>query len=124
MRVEEEYSFPGCENELRFSKVTAIANRLSGAQPGARPWLAIGVILAGVVLAYANSLRVPFLFDDVPSIVENAAITGPLEFRSILGADQPGGLTTRGRPVVGLSFAFNHAIGGQRVSGYHIVNIV
>lgn len=72
--------------------------------------------------AYANSFTVPFLFDDVPSIVENPALRDPW---SALASPtrQTGGLTTSGRPVLALSLALNHAIAGHSVWSYHATNL-
>ena len=37
-------------------------------------WLAVGILVATVVGAYANSLGGVFLFDDIAAIVENPTI--------------------------------------------------
>jgi tetratricopeptide (TPR) repeat protein len=41
-----------------------------------------------------------------------------------LGSEQAGGLTTSGRPVLALTLALNHAMGGRAVAGYHVVNLL
>src|SRR6266487_4233450 len=66
------------------------------------PALATFLLLAGVI-AYSNSLRGPFIFDDIGSIVENESI------RSFSTALHPpsGGETVSGRPVLNLSLAIN-----------------
>lgn len=92
-----------------------------GAPPG-RLWLAAALIVATVCVAYRNSLAVPFLFDDVPSILENPAVRSLRAFAESLRPGADGGLTTSGRPVVALSFLLNHAMGGYHVAGYHVVN--
>ncbi len=79
------------------------------------------VLLA--VAAYHNSFEVPFLFDDVPSIVENPALDRPAALASVLGSGQPGGLTTSGRPLLTVSFALNRAVSGDAVWSYHAVNL-
>lgn len=82
-------------------------------------WLGLGIALA-VVLVYANTLKVPFLFDDHDSIVANPTI------RQLgLGMFSPPGrgLTVDGRPVLNASLALNYAVGGTAVRGYHVVNI-
>jgi len=78
-----------------------------------------GALIVGATLAaYANSFHGPFVFDDVPTIRDNPAIRG---FASAWrGAE---GLTTSGRPIVGLSLAFNYALGGSQVAGYHALNL-
>lgn len=90
------------------------------AAPGA--WLRFAPLLlaAVVVLVYANSLRVPFLLDDRSAIQENPSITDLGRLGSVLA---PTGTTTAGRPLLNLSFALNHAVGGPSVVGYHVVNV-
>lgn len=79
-----------------------------------------GLALAlATIVAYRDSFRAPFVFDDLPSIIENPAVHG---FRLDLLL-QPGGLTTSGRPLVTLSFALNHSVHGLEPWGYHAVNL-
>ena len=69
---------------------------------------------------YASSLRVPFVFDDGPSITANRSV------RSLVTGLFPPhgqGLTVEGRPLVNLSLAVNFALGGTAVEGYHVLNI-
>jgi tetratricopeptide (TPR) repeat protein len=91
------------------------------AAPSWRTWAAVGLLLATVCAAYANSLHGPFIFDDEPSIIENQSIRH-LGSPQVLAAP-PDALTTTGRPVVNLSLAVNYAIGGLAVEGYHVVNL-
>ncbi|HEX7598176.1 MAG TPA: hypothetical protein VF518_08170, partial [Polyangia bacterium] len=98
--------------------------QIVGAAPAARPrkiWGAVGLLVAAIVAAYANSFHGPFLFDDVPSIIENQSIRS-LGSLQVLAAP-PDAITTAGRPVVNLSLAINYAIGGLAVEGYHVVNL-
>ena len=84
-----------------------------------RIWLCALVLVGATLLAYRDSFRVPFLFDDIPSIVENPAIReSRLDVRG-----QPGGLTTSGRPVVALTLALNYLAHGLKPWGYHAVNL-
>jgi tetratricopeptide (TPR) repeat protein len=83
-------------------------------------WFAV-LLVAGALVAYANSFAIPFVYDDQSAIVDNpniqklwpltTALTGPRQ--SPLG----------GRPIVSLSFAINHAAGGSSPSGYHAGNL-
>jgi len=74
----------------------------------------LGLILVATgAFGYINSLRAPFLFDDVPQIVENHLI------RVLWPATYFHG--TRG--VGNLTFALNYAYGGLDVRGYHAANI-
>jgi hypothetical protein len=67
-------------------------------------------ILAVVTLAYARALPGPFVFDDRTAIVENASLRSLWPLGPVLA--QPPDLTTSGRPLVALSFALDHALGG------------
>jgi hypothetical protein len=78
---------------------------------------AAAIVLAAV-LAYANSLSGPFLFDDENSIVNNRSIRA-LDTAVVPPRDTP----VAGRPVVNLTFAVNFAAGGLEVRGYHVVNV-
>ncbi|HVS52746.1 MAG TPA: tetratricopeptide repeat protein [Opitutaceae bacterium] len=85
-----------------------------------------GVLLAGLALlllafaAYANTFGVPFLYDDIPSLVENPTLEN---LRAALSP--PGGnFTVSGRPVLNLSFALNRALGGGTPQSYHAGNLL
>jgi tetratricopeptide (TPR) repeat protein len=71
--------------------------------------------------AYLNSLQVPFLLDDLTTIVANPTIRSLSPLRDVLFP--PGEIYSAGRPVLNLSFALNHAIGGTAVGGYHVINL-
>ena len=72
------------------------------------------LVLAAGVAAYHSSLPNAFVFDDIPYIVENPSIRSwpPREI-----------LTQSTRPVIGLSFAVNYALGGLDPWGYRLVNV-
>lgn len=80
--------------------------------------LELGIVLllvtAGVV-AYANSFRVPFVFDDRYHIVESARIRQLWPPWPILMHSS--------RPVLHLSLAVNYALGGLDPVGYHLFNL-
>ena len=83
---------------------------------------AVALIVVAGFSAYHNTFSVPFLFDDVPSIADNASIR---HLWPIWDALSPpvGGLTVSGRPVVNLTFAVNYAISGTKVWSYHAFNL-
>jgi len=81
---------------------------------------AAGLILAAGWWAYHNSLRGPFVLDDVASIEGNPTLRS---LASALRPPQGAGITVEGRPVLNLSFAINHALGGTAVIGYHAANL-
>ncbi|HZZ57551.1 MAG TPA: tetratricopeptide repeat protein [Opitutaceae bacterium] len=87
-----------------------------------RRWpLAALLIVLAVALAYADAWHTPFVFDDVPSIVDNASLRRlwPPSADLLL----PRRATEAGRPVLNLSLALNYAAGGLRVTGYHAANL-
>ncbi|MEY3774955.1 MAG: hypothetical protein RLZZ129_1735 [Verrucomicrobiota bacterium] len=85
-----------------------------------RPALALTILLVVTMLAYANSLRTPFVFDDLAVTVRNETI------RSLGTAWQtpPGDANTANRPVTNFTFALNYAAGGLDPRGYHAVNLL
>jgi tetratricopeptide (TPR) repeat protein len=80
-------------------------------------------------LLYANTLKVPFLFDDLPSISNNKAIATYFD-TSIPAAEKYANLlpdvinSMDARKVVYFTFALNYLIHGLDVTGYHIVNML
>lgn len=87
-------------------------------------WFCAVAIVGATLAAYANTWRVPFLFDDIASIVDNETIQhlGP-PFEAL--SPPPGwGFTVSGRPVLNLSLALNHAISGLEVWSYHAGNLL
>lgn len=74
------------------------------------------MLLAAVAFCYANSLRVPFQFDDEANILDQPC-----------GADlacyfRPGVPEMRNRPVAHLSFWFDLWLHGPWPPGFHLVN--
>src|ERR1700722_4501759 len=79
------------------------------------------LLVAAGILAYHNSLRGPFIFDDEPSIPDNTHLYYLWPPSSVLSA--PPYSTVAGRPTVCLSLAMNFALGGLNVWGYHAFNL-
>lgn len=94
------------------------------AGPGRR-LLPLALLAAVALLPYLNSVHNGFQWDDFHHIRENPAIrdlgsiprffTDPSTFSS-----NP---TPMYRPLLMVTYALNHAAGGYRVTGYHLVNI-
>lgn len=78
----------------------------------------IVVITAG---SYLNSLRAPFVLDDLTTILGNPTIRSLSPLGDVLFP--PGEIYSAGRPVLNLSFAINYAIGGTAPGGYHVINL-
>ncbi len=80
------------------------------------------LLAAAGILAYANSFRGQFVYDDIRAIVDNPHIRQVFPLgRSLTG---PGDSPTRDRPVLSFTLALNYAAGGLDPSGYHLVNLV
>ncbi len=103
------------KKELAMPRPTNSLTRSSGVY-----FAALFLIAAGI-LAYGNSLHGPFIYDDIPNIVDNQVI------HNILKSVNPSLETTSAglyiRPVIRFSFAINYALGGNYVRGYHILNL-
>src|SRR5436309_2416295 len=94
------------------------------AKPQKRKWsrfnnwifpVAILVFLA--CAAYANSMDVPFIFDDINSIQRNTNVRFE-DYRNFSL-----NLYLQTRSLLYATFAFNNWVGSQNVLGYHIVNL-
>jgi hypothetical protein len=81
---------------------------------------ALLLLLVGGV-TYAGSISGPFIFDDIPSIVESTAVRALPNLRAAMDAVPESPFASR--PVPSLSFAANYAVHGLEVTGYHLVNI-
>src|SRR5215469_4475262 len=84
-------------------------------------FVAAALLTAAALAAWANSFRGPFVFDDLPAIVENATIR-TLAFPIALAPPHTG-QPANGRPLVNFSFAVNWALAGADVRGYHVLNL-
>src|SRR5437016_450047 len=83
--------------------------------------LAALLLLVSGALVYANSLHGPFIFDDRRTITDNTTIRQLWPLTTVLRPERQ--TAVAGRPIANLSFAINHALGGERVEGYHVWNI-
>jgi len=98
--------------------------------------LVLGFLALLVSLAYGNSLRNGFVYDDDYLIVRNGLLTRLDTLPTLLTSDywitrknpfgDPPPPTSSGlyRPLVGLSYALNYAMGGVNPIGYHLVNLL
>lgn len=85
-------------------------------------WMAPLLLAGAVLLAYANSFHGPFVFDDVPAIVENPTLRHPSDLGGLLAPPGDEAGTVGGRPLVNASLAFNYALGKLDPWGYHAFN--
>lgn len=81
---------------------------------GANPWtlhlVSVAAVLLLGILCYGNSFDVPFVLDDVTSILTNPLVK-TFDFR------------LKSRILGDLSFALNYRLGGLEPAGYHAVNL-
>ncbi len=77
---------------------------------------AVILICFVAVAIYSNTFQSPFVFDDQPTIQENAKIRNPGNFFTPDVLRSP-------RPLVDFTFALNYHFGKLRVFGYHLVNL-
>lgn len=84
----------------------------------------VAIIVAAAFAAYANTFHVPFLFDDVSSIVDNPSIRQLWPPGPALSPPADWGFTVSGRPILNYSFALNYAISGVHVWSYHAFNLL
>lgn len=84
-------------------------------------YLPIFLIILVCSIIYANSLNVPFHFDDENNIQNPVLKMETLSTEQFIKTFSDGTIWTR--PISNLSFAANYFIGRYRVQGYHLVNI-
>jgi tetratricopeptide (TPR) repeat protein len=75
-------------------------------------------ILCGLA-AYSDSLRGPFIFDDIDAILNNPQVN-----RSTPHADTNAPTTLSGRPILRATFILDYAVGGLHIEVYHITNLL
>lgn len=79
--------------------------------------MAVFFVATAAFVVYSNIFGYPFVFDDIPHILENTRI------RSILNYFSPGQILMS-REMVNFTFAVNYALGDYEVFGYHFVNVL
>jgi len=79
------------------------------------------LIIAVGVWAYHNSFQGPFIFDDVPSILDNPHIRHLWPIWDAMSRHTESAVS--GRPVVCLTLTLNYAFDGLNVRGYHAFNL-
>lgn len=90
--------------------------------PRRSTWVAAALIVACGIAAYHAVLPYPFIYDDVPAILENPNLRSLFGPPSALAA--PPFSPPDGRPLVAISLALNHAIGGLAPAGFRAVNVL
>src|SRR5207244_4426637 len=81
----------------------------------AERWLPALVVALGLAV-YANSLKGPFVFDDVRSITNNSRVQQLWPPKDVIHGTV--------RPVLYYSLALNYRVGGFQPWGYKLVNVL
>ncbi len=84
-------------------------------------WAALLAVALAVAAAYRGTLAAPFIYDDRAWIAGNPAIRSLWPRGGALSG--PANPLVRGRPVLSLSLALNHAVSGDRPWSYHLANL-
>ncbi len=85
-------------------------------------WIAAAVIVVAGFWPYLATLDAPFVFDDIPGIAQNESIRDLSDLGRVLHPPTEGaGMDSR--PIINLSLALNHALGGLNPWGYRFTNI-
>ncbi len=82
-------------------------------------WLSLAIILLITLIAYSNTFKVPFQFDDEKMIVKNQNIRSMEMF-----GKASTWLNVNKRPLSFITFAMQYSPGEERVVPYHIVNFI
>ena len=82
------------------------------------------LLALAAIAAYHNTFKVPFLFDDIPAIVDNPTIRNLGDVGSVLWPRAGYGITVSGRPLLNLSLAVCYAVSGTNVWSYHAFNLL
>ena len=83
--------------------------------------LCLSVIVALTIIAYANTLKVPFIYDDFTYVVENTAIRQLIPSWSDYSL--AGQTRLHLRPVAVFTFRLNYQVSQLSSWSYHLVNI-
>ncbi len=104
---------------------------MSGTTQPDRPALEAGrrrVIWAGALVfvaawaVYFNSLWAPFIFDDSSAVINNPTIRKLWSWDVLSPPGEGNGVQSR--PLINLTLALNHALGGAEPWGYHLFNVL
>lgn len=80
------------------------------------------LIVAAGLIAYGNSYRGVFVYDDLIAIASNKQIERLSPITEALRP--PPDTPVTGRPLLNLTFAVNYALDGLNPAGYHVFNLV
>jgi protein O-mannosyl-transferase len=81
-------------------------------------YYAILLVPFSIIISYFNTFNVPFVFDDLPNIIQNF---NTIHINNLLSTSS---LFRDNRWIGEISFAFNYYLHGIHVWGYHLVNLL
>ncbi|KWT79579.1 tetratricopeptide repeat protein [Candidatus Magnetominusculus xianensis] len=87
----------------------------------ALPIVHLFIIAAVCIIAYSNSFKAPFMFDDYTNIIEKSVVRDIGQYKDNFLLVTP---STNRRFIAILTFALNYKLHGMNVMGYHIFNLV
>ncbi len=95
---------------------------------GTLAFVTFSVLCLTLWAVYGRAIRSPFIFDDLPGIVDNPSIRKlwPLVGDSATGGplNPPPLVSTARRPLPNLTLALNYRFGGLDPAGYHLFNLL
>ena len=85
--------------------------------------LAAFFVVLLTIWAYKPALDAPFVFDDIPNIVNSPALHWTeYSWENVTSLADSSRLQTR--PIANFSFALNHLFGGLEPNGFHVANVL
>jgi hypothetical protein len=106
------------KSNKKNNRLEPTRSEIRGAKKNWTAYALLFIALAGG-LAYANTLDTPLIFSDRINIESNMSLRS---LKTAFSVPADSGLA--GRPFVNFTFAVNYAVGGEKVAGYHLVNIL
>ncbi|HEY3347535.1 MAG TPA: tetratricopeptide repeat protein [Nitrospirota bacterium] len=83
------------------------------------------LILAGLcILAYANGMRGPFVYDDYHAVIDNPFVTNPARILDYLTGKSVAQSFSGWRPLWHLSYLLNYLLSGPDTLSYHLFNLL
>lgn len=85
-------------------------------------WIMPVSIAAITAATFANGISGPFVFDDIPELLQNPDIRSLPGCLDTISRSSDTGLA--GRPAACLTFALNYVFSGPNVRGFHLLNVL
>ena len=117
----------GKSREVNDGSMPPLRNTIR--KPNSLMGFAIGLVVIATIIVYHNSLKAPFIFDDMAKIVNNPDIQqlSNLKTKLIYKYSENNKVFERNdpsRPLVYLTFTLNYYFGKLNPFGYHLFNLI